>query len=417
MNLPARRRAELAHERESLLTEWRYWENEASLQVMEKHKTQIESIVGMLEASLAKLAGDSSAEVSERVLDLHHVWDFFRYKFALRYVEPLRNFLDIADELAWTVYGPAARAARKRGRELREPPLVFLDRSAVPFANVRGGSYRDLLPYAVRTKAGADAARALPFPVIGVPWYLTGHLPGVLLVAHEAGHHIEDDCALTAALSARLATAGLAESRLPIWEQWLGEVFADVVASVACGVAYPAVLIDALAIARAGGAGAERYPPPRARARACLAAIAQAGLPGDDELAASGDTLGDPGQADDEAAAVARAIVSGPYEELNGVDLPALLNSPAVARAGNGAERLLTGLTSQQPTIPAVLAAAALAFARRPGDYDQYHVAESASDEVFLLRPKGVRGSAGPEARRARDELAGDALLASLIEI
>jgi hypothetical protein len=410
----ARRRAELEHERESLRTEWRYWQGQVSQPVMEKHKTQVESVVGMLGASLAELADDSSAEVSERVLDLHHVWDFFRYKFALRYVEPLRAFLDVADELAWAVYGPAARAAGKRGRELREPPLVFLDRNAVPFASIRGGSYRDLLPRAVRTKAGADAARILPFPVIGVPWYLTGHLPGVLLVAHEAGHHIEDDCAMTAALCTRLAAAGLPESRSRAWERWLGEVFADVVASVACGVAYPAVLIDALAAAPAGGAGAEHYPPPRIRARVCLAAIAQADLPGDDELAASGDTLGSPVQADDEAGAVVRAILSGPYDELDGADLPALLNCKDVGGAGNGAERLLTGRTSKQPTIPAVLAAAALAFARSPADYDHYHVASYATDEVLRLRPAGVRGSADPLARKARDESAGRALLAGL---
>ena len=97
------------------------------------------------------------------------MWDFFRVKLALRYIEPIRDFLDAADELAWTAYHPATQAADGPGPVRREPPLVFLDRGAVPFASARGSSYRDLLPRDVRTRAGADAARGLPFPVIGVP--------------------------------------------------------------------------------------------------------------------------------------------------------------------------------------------------------------------------------------------------------
>jgi hypothetical protein len=416
VDVSERRRAELEHERESLRNEWRYWEGETDQPAMEKHKTQIESVVRMLRDGLTELDGYSSPEVPELILDLHHVWDFFRYKFALRYVKPLRDFLDVADELAWTIYGPAAQAAANRGRELREPPLVFLDRGAVPFASARGSSYRDLLPRAVRTQAGADAARTLPFPVIGVPWYLTGHLPGVLLVAHESGHHIEDDCALSGTLSARLAGAGLAEPRLRSWGSWLGEVFADVVASVACGVAYPTLLIDALAAAPAGGAGAEHYPLPRVRARICMAAIDQAGLPGDPELAAEGDRLSTPSPADDEVSDVVRLILAEPYDELGGADLPTVLGSKAVADAGTGADRLLDGLTSRQPTIPAVLAAVALAFARSPANYDKRGIAQRAIAEVSQLRPAGVRASADPEARKARDRQAGHALLASLID-
>jgi len=257
---PQRRQVELRHARDSLRTELRYWRAEATQVTLEKHQTQIERVADMIEAALKQLNDEPAAGETERILDLYHVWDFFRAKLALRYVEPITGFLDAADELAWAMYRPAVLATAHAGAVLREPPLVFLDRGTVPFASARGSSYRDLLPRDVRTSAGAAAASQLPFPVIGVPWYLSGHLPGALLVAHEVGHHVEDDCALTAALEARLAAADLADGRPAVWQPWLGEVFADVVASVTGGVAYPTMLFDALANAPTGGAGREHYP-------------------------------------------------------------------------------------------------------------------------------------------------------------
>ncbi len=410
-----RRQAELQHARESLRTEWEYWTAEAARSSLQKHQTQIDSVITMLGAGLDAVAADAQAAESERILDLHHVWDFFRVKLALRYIEPIRDFLDAADELAWTAYHPATQAADGPGPVRREPPLVFLDRGAVPFASARGSSYRDLLPRDVRTRAGADAARGLPFPVIGVPWYLSGHLPGVLLVAHEVGHHIEDDCALTTALSRRLAAARLPAPRLAAWKLWLGEVFADVVASLTCGVAYPTVLLDALAAAPAGGAGLERYPPPRARIRVCLAAIGQAGLPGNEQLAAEGDQLGEPDDADGEAQPVVEAILIKPYGKLGKQTLPAVLTSPAVASADAAAGRLLAGLSSSLHDVRAVLAAAALAFARNPAEYDQRRVGERSIAEVLRLRPDGPRlGVADPAARKARDVAAGRALASRL---
>lgn len=421
MGYSERRQAELRHARDSLRTEWQYWRNEAARSAsgkgrppLEKHETQIESVVRMLSAGLDAIGEDPSFELSERILDLHHVWDFYRYKLALRYVEPIGGFLDVADELAWTVYHRAVQVAELRGRVVREPPLVFLDRGAVPFASARGSSYRDLLPRDVRTQAGADAASVLPFPVIGVPWYLTGHLPGVLLVAHEVAHHIEDDCALTTALSARLAAVGLSPPQLRTWQPWLGEVFADIVASVTCGVAYPMVLFDALTAAPTGGAGAELYPPPRVRVRICLAAIHRADLPGDAQLITGGDQLGELSPAEDEALAVVTAILTEPFDELGGLALPAVLKSSAVADAEDGAVRMLAGAGSNLSDVRAVLAAAALAFARSPEKYDRRRVGERAIAEALRLGPVGPRLGGDPADREARDVAAGLSLLRSL---
>ena len=128
------------------------------------------------------------------------------------------------------------------------------------------------------------------------------------------------------------------------------------VASLTCGVAYPTVLLDALAAAPAGGAGLERYPPPRARIRVCLAAIGQAGLPGNEQLAAEGDQLGEPDDADGEAQPVVEAILFKPYLKLGKQTLPVVLTTPAVADADAAAERLLAGLaaacTTSAPCSP-----------------------------------------------------------------
>jgi len=408
-----RRQAELAHARDSLDAEWRYW-IDASVQPvcqgreppLAKHQTQITRVVRILRSGLDALGQDPTSQAYERILDLHYVWDFFRVKFALRYVGALRGFLDAADELAWTVYRPGVMQAAQSGLALHEPPLVFLDRGTVPFASARGSSYRDLLPRDVRTRAGVEAASVLPFPVIGVPWYLNGHPPGLLLVAHEVGHHIEDDLALTAALSERLAAA-LPPSRLDVWQPWLGEVFADVVASVSCGVAYPTVLLDALPDMPPDGARADCYPPPRVRLRACLAAVSAAGLPGDLQLKADGDQLGGPGDADDEAKAVVEAILIRPYGEISNQKLTTVLGSSAVGDAGDGAKRLLAGLSSSLTDIRAVLAAAALAFARDPQKYDERRVGPRAIEEVLRLRPAGLRADADAAVRRAQDVEAG----------
>lgn len=415
-----RSQAMLRHARRSLRAEWAFWTEEAGWPArvgqpaLEKHQSQIQSVVTMLEASLAAVTAEAAATPDEDILDLHHVWDFFRVKLALRYIGPLRGFLDTADELAWNVYEPAVAAVRGAGPVLREPPLVFLGRDVIPFASPRGSSYRDLLPRGgIRTQAGADAARSLPFPVIGLPWYLTGHLPGVLFVAHEAGHHIEEDAALAGGVLERLSGAGLPGPSQDRWRPWLGEVFADLVASIACGVAYPAVLADALAAAPPGGAGEESYPPPRVRVEACRAALRYSGLPADAAGAAWDDVPGEPDTAEREAAAVIQAILGGSYDQLGKRTLGAVLSSPAVAGAERGAGQLLVGVTSDQPDPRGVLAAASLAFIRSPEGYDRFSVGESAIREVLRLVPDGPRaaGDVGDErARRDRDRAAGRAL-------
>ena len=174
----------------------------------------------------------------------------------------------------------------------------------------------------------------------------------------------------------------------------------------------PYVLLDALASAPTDGAGMENYPPSRVRAQICLAAISQAGLPRDTQLATDGRQLGEPDDA--EVQAVVAAFLSGPYDELGGQTLPAVLTSPAVASAHKGAERLLAGVGSNLLDVRAILAAAALAFACNPDKYDQRLIGKRAIDEVLGQRPQGPRLGADPTARTVRDVKAGRALVSKL---
>ncbi|MDT0479746.1 hypothetical protein [Streptomyces doebereineriae] len=361
-------------------------------QPLEKHHSQVASLVQMLKTSLDDLERLPDANLPELVLDLHHVWDFFRSKLILRCLPQYRGFLDTADELAWACYAPALREA---GVSAPVPPLVFPNRALVPFAVARGSDYRELLPSGVRTRSGAKAVQQLPFPIIGVPWYQTEHLPGLLAVAHEAGHHIEDDCKLKAALKARLRESGLSSERQTVWQRWLAEVFGDICACLACGPAYIETLSDALAAAPPPAVGT--YPPPHLRLEVCRMVLEP---PGEDPS--------------DEAAVVVRALTTGGYPEFGGKALPAVLGCTEALNLDVPVGKLLVGMPSETRDVRSALAAAAIAFLQDPAGYDKQHVGQNVTQEILDLRPFGVRRAQPADADRAT--VAGHALAHLLSE-
>ncbi|MER6025709.1 hypothetical protein [Streptomyces sp. NPDC001851] len=368
----------------------------------------------------ARLADGRAGEVPGRVLDLHHVWDYYRTRFLLRRVRDYRRVLDVADEVAWECYGPVLGLA---GARPKEPPLVGFSRAAAPRAHRRGSAYQDLLPRGgIHTREGRAAAARLPFPVIDVPWSFGSHLPALLTVAHEAAHHLDDDCGLGDEIRRRVATAGLPPERAVPWVRWSGEAFADVCAAVLCGPAYAAVLAELL---DAGDDVDERdfdgpHPPPGARLRLAGAAARLAGHPGapdDTDVGGTGDIDG----IGDEARAVAGALVRGGWPGLDGLSITDLLAAgrpPGRADVPEGARRLLAGGPSRCSSASGVLAAASLAFQHDPAAYDRLGVGELAVAEVLRLRSAGTRAApaADPSAadrRRAHAE-AGRAVLAAL---
>ncbi|MEB8340609.1 hypothetical protein [Streptomyces endophyticus] len=384
---------------------------------LEKHHSQLRSVEGMLSEGIAAAraelaAGSGAAALPVLVLDLHHVWDYFRSKFALRRLDEYRGYLDAADELAWACYEGPLRAALGTGGSTRpkEPPLVSFSRDPAPRAHRRGGQYRDLLPRGgMHTRAGVQLVRSLPFPVIDVPWYYGSHVPAVLTVAHEVGHHIEDDFGLTETITTRLAGTSLPEA-------WIGEVFADVCASLACGVAYPAILSDVL-----GTLGPEpeeeirelsSHPPLDTRLRICRATLDLAGHePPKTWPAPLAEALAE--RTDTSSAKVAAALLDDGYPQFADRRLPDLLPSAPAGRLH--ADRFLAGMPSGLPRVPSVFAAAALAFLTCPAEYRARRVGARAVSEALALRPEGPRGERpGTAGSAERDTATGDQLLWAL---
>ncbi|MFF7309175.1 hypothetical protein [Streptomyces sp. NPDC008137] len=393
---------------EAELADWKQAARERG--PLEKHQSQIESAVRVVTGALDRLkalpAPERHAKAPELVLDLHHLWDFFRTKLAVRHIPRCRRILDVADELAWAVYDPVRQAAADR-LALREPPLTFPSRHPVPFATARGSDFEELLPSGrQRTLAGRRATRHLPFPVIGIPWSAGHHLPSLLAVAHETGHHIEDDFGLAEPLRTRLRErAGLPADRVAVWEQWLGEVFADVCGALACGAAYLWTLADALAADPDADGGLRDYPPPRLRLLVCRSALAG---PGTSTLPLLPGTAGPD---DVEAPAVVRALVGDAFEELGGATLASLVGLRRPAELEEARLRLCAGLRSGRSDVPGVLAAATLAFVGDPDEYDRKSLGERALREVLSLVPQERRAaSAAEQVLAARDHATGSDL-------
>lgn len=382
---------------------------------LEKHRTQIDAVLALLDAGVAdareRLADGRGREVPARILDLHHVWDFFRGRFLLRRVRGYRRTLDVADELAWECYRPILDLP---GSRPKEPPLVGFSRTAAPRAHRRGSAYHDLLPRGgIHTREGRTAAARLPFPVIDVPWHYDVQLPALLTVAHETGHHIEDDCGLGDELRLRILGAGLSPDRVPHWERWVGEAFADVCAAVVCGTAYAEVLAELLEV-EAGSVEAEDFsdgphPPPATRVRLARAAAVVAGHP------QSADGRYEPD--DPEITTIVSTLLDTGYDGLGGRRLTDLLVPPDAADVYGGARQLLEGRPSRCDRAATVLAAAALAFQIDPAGYEQRGVAQRAEAEVLRLRTAGSRTAqrekeeGAAEEHRLRDRAEAGALL------
>ncbi|MFJ2476171.1 hypothetical protein ACIOWI_24855 [Streptomyces sp. NPDC087659] len=414
-----RREHEIRHVLKDFHTELDEW-SEAVLHdgPLLKHRSQVTGAVGVLRAALDRLESmpgpDRSQRAGEIMLDLHHLWDFFRGKLLIRHQPRYKSLLDVSDELAWSLYDPVLRAAgSKAGQFPKEPPLTFLSRRPIPFATARGADFEPLLSYGrQRTFHGRSAAQHLPFPLIGIPWSCGGHLPALLAVAHETGHHIEDDFGLAPTLKSRLAErGGLTPQRSAHWERWLGEAFADICATTACGAAYLWTLTDALGAAVPDGeSGSGDYPPARLRALVCRAAMP----PGTTSVLPP--LPGEPDASDDEAEAVVVALTGEGMAELGGRTPRELFGLRRPEALTVSVDRLLKTLPSGRGDVPGILAAATLAFMAEPETYTERGVGERALDEVLALVAHAPRVGTDSDLRVHRDTASGNALFDALSE-
>ena len=130
-----------------------------------------------------------------RTLWLRRVWEFFREKFDQRDDPALAPALAAADEVVWSCYRQPFAIGEGGGERAfaggRTAPLPFLESRLSPEAYPR-----DLVPAGLLAERDAflrDVLNALPIPVLRLP-RAAARAPGwLVLVAHEAGHHVQHD--------------------------------------------------------------------------------------------------------------------------------------------------------------------------------------------------------------------------------
>ena len=432
MSFEARKRAELAHKLGSIDAEFDRWlEVSEPGQSLEKHHTQVRRITAALrgfadgvKADLGEDGGAAFARMPElefEILEVHRLWDYFRVKLAQRHVEWLRSHLAAADDLASGCYAAAqATLSEDHATDLKEPPLVCFTGSSSPLASPRGELFEgEVVPDEPLKRAGSPLVRKLPIPVIEIPWYQLGHLPDAPAICHEVGHTVEDDFELGARLDVLLQAAldgreGVAD-RLPVWEGWLSEVFADLYGCLGAGPAFVSMLMDLLAPAVLAGAETrdDRYPPAELRIALNMCALVRLGHDGpvedlrerwSDDLGRRGEPAGDDGFAGDVPAVVDR-LLYGPYPELGCAALVDVLRFTEADHRQSvaAADRLLDGRTPITRDVRHLHAAARLAFDKSPGRYDAERVSQGVLDHLDGVRRRGPRG-------RAERSLAVDAL-------
>ncbi|HEX5273638.1 MAG TPA: hypothetical protein VFW33_24245 [Gemmataceae bacterium] len=444
MSIAARKADELARKLAGVEREFAFW-RELSAEAregepprpLEKHHRQVRRVTSQLKGFQAQVRARLGAPgkdeaalladcrgVERDILELHRVWHFFRSKLAPRALKPFQDFLRPADELAWACYEPAQRRlapGRVLPEHVKEPPLVFLNGGSSPFTSPRDWAYEpERVPNeAVRADAVIALIKRLPIPVIGVPWFQAEHLPEALVIAHEVGHDVAWDFRLNPRLAALLgrATDPLPCDRRDAWSAWLGEVFADVYGCLAAGPAFAGALIDFLATGQAAIAGDRRtpgdwgrHPPAALRVLLVLEVLRQRQF--GDEAARLGAEwrAAYPRHAmtefEPDLKTVAGALLGGPYPELGGEGLPAVLcfSRDDHEAAGAGAELLLQGLPPATDDARVLFAAVRTAYERDPGAYGAVDVRGLVAGA--LAGKTGVRAEAA-EAPDPDDEAAG----------
>ena len=438
MTLAGRRREELKARLASIEHDFDSWEalSEPGEQ-LEKHRSQVRRVTRQLREYAAEArarfeppeaAGmKNPALIDLLVLDLHAVWGVFSSKLALRCVPHYRPHLLTADDLAWACYEPARDLALRHGLDLarvREPPLVYLSGEATPVALGRGSRYGALVTGGLFGPTLLPALRALPLPLIGLPWHQVEHVPDLLAVGHEVGHHVEDDLGLTDSLGTeldgRLAEAGVPPERRTAWRTWLGEVFADVYGCMATGPAFAGWLFDRLAAVprtsvaeTPSGPDWGAYPSPEVRVRLVHRSLVEL------EFATEADALLNEWCADRagisasgfdrDVDTVIDAILGARYPQLGGASLEAAItfstahHKQAIEDAGS----LLSGHDPRGEDVRILVAAAAQAFRRKPPEFHSACVSATVLDRAVALR------ASGPRVRRKSAEPPADALAES----
>ncbi len=440
MTWAERKREELLAKLSAIEWELAFWQAQAKDRgPLEKHQSQIDRLVNQLQPvaaqvsskiSTADLRGDWPA-LEIQVLDLHKIWQFFREKLALRFVEHFHDYLLAADEFAWACYRPAQEALVAAGTlsrsEVKEPPLVCFSSVASPFSIPRGVSYLgELQGGSPRDRTARAIVESLPIPVVAVPWYQIQHLPDALVLGHEVGHVVERDGRIEGPVRQLIADAARGTDdrygTLDDWQRWSSEAFADIYGALCGGPAFAGALSDFLLVpAGRPASGAGDYPPANVRLALVMAALRAAEADVPDGPADSREVLqaledrwtqeGVEVHQAKEAQAVATAVVDSRYRQFNDLRLADVVAFNR-KRMRTTARALLDGDPIGTRDVRILMAAAAWAYAEKPQKYRTDNIPGRVLREVLGIVEPGVRET---PVIRTEERARVDALAASKI--
>jgi hypothetical protein len=420
------------------------WLADASIgKPLRKHRTQIRRLTDQLRG-MAEDIGERIATVAidddevltacrqlqREMLEVHRLWDHYRSKLNLRYLEWFSGYLSTADEFAWACYEPVQEAAGTNGAvSLRGGPLVFLSGEFSPFTDVRGNRIEVPRVDTSDSEQFHEALAALPIPLIGVPWYQVAYLPDAVLIAHEVGHDVEKDFALSRTIQehAKPVLRELDAPALFAWSTWLREFWADIFGVLAAGPAYVSAAVDLLVtnpaeLAADAAAPLEfgAHPPSAFRVHAMTHTLKRAGF---EDEARQWQPWNEAFPSDGDAGlALAKKLVDqlleGTFPQLDGRTLDGILSfssaqHDAAVEAGNYS---LANMSPQSPDIRCLVAGARLAF-----DKDPKRFAKPGPQELIVCRAVQAMGdetrmrTAEAEVSREADRAAGRALFERLL--
>lgn len=419
MSWDERKREELLAKLSAIERELTFWQAQSKEKApLEKHQSQIQRLVNQLQPVISRVGGDISTAylrgywptLEMQVLDLHRIWQFFREKLTLRFVDHFREYLIAADEFAWECYRPAQEslvAARTLdSSEIKEPPLVCFSSVATPFSIPRGVSYLgELQGGSPRDRATRVMVESLPIPVVAVPWYQIQHLPDALVLGHEVGHVVERDARIREPVRQLMLNAVRDTDKCygtqDDWQRWSSEVFADIYGALCGGPAFASALADFLLVpAGHSSGGAGEYPPTNVRLALVMAALRGAGANAPGTTAEDGEDLraleerwmqeGVELHQAKEAPAVASAVVGSRYAQFGNLRL-ADVASFNRRQMRITAHALLDGDPVEARNVRTLIAAAAWAYAENPRKYHLDNVPGRVLRRVMCIVEPGVR--------------------------
>ena len=425
-----RKIAELRHKLAGIDEDFARWRAETEPgRILRKHHTQVVRLTDRLGGLVGRIGTELDAAANGddvlrecrrlqlRMLEAHRLWDFYRSKLNLRYVQWYRPYLTAVDEFAWLCYAPAAAAA---GSD-REAPLVHLNGEFSPFTHQRETRFAvEEATDALKTLDFLSLLAKLPIPIISLPWYQLVHLPDATVIAHEVGHAVERDFDLLGTTRALIKPfwRTLPEARRDAWDTWLREVFADLYGVLAAGPAYASTLADLLvaddAAMAAEPAGPVLVHPPAAVRLALTAhALTATGFPTEPVAC---------GAFEQDIAPMATALLDGRYPGLGDRPLREVITFSTAQQAISvtTADGLLDRQGPETSDVRSLVAAARLAFDRQPDLFAPPLPGDVNAQDLLLDKVAEAVGNASRaddgEERPVTDDRAAGADLYDLID-